>query len=112
MLKNATNASSNRPNGTSMPYDKPLYNLGLPDNFGIEIEGRPRAQKKLLGKIFSLMFPPLFECRSAYELTCVRRWDKNLPSRLLSALLKRSWHKRLRKLGLVSWRPFSDTSSR
>jgi hypothetical protein len=27
-------------------------------------------------------------------------WDKNLPSRLLSALPKRSWIKRLRRLGL------------
>jgi hypothetical protein len=35
-------------------------------------------------------------------------WDKNLPSRLLGALLKRSWSKRLQRLGvdvLVSlWR--------
>jgi hypothetical protein len=46
------------------------------------------------------MFPTLFGCRSAYELTCVRGWDKNMPSRLLSALPKRSWLKRLRKLAL------------
>jgi hypothetical protein len=46
------------------------------------------------------MFPTLFGCRSAYELTCVRGWDKNLPSRLLNALPKLSWLKRLRKLGL------------
>jgi hypothetical protein len=30
----------------------------------------------------------------------VRGWDKNLPSRLLGALPKRSWLKRLRRLGL------------
>jgi hypothetical protein len=30
----------------------------------------------------------------------VRGWDKNLPSRLLSALPKRSWLKRLRRLGV------------
>lgn len=77
-----------------------LDDLGLPDNLVIEIEGRLRAQKKLLGKLFGLMFPTLFGCRSAYELTCVRGWDKNLPSRLLGALPKRSWLKRLRKLGL------------
>lgn len=77
-----------------------LYDLGLPDNLVIEIEGRLRAQKKLLGKLFGLMFPTLFGCRSAYELTCVRGWDKNMPSRILSALPKRSWLKRLRKLGL------------
>ena len=29
-----------------------LHDLGLPDNLVIEIEGRLRAQKKLLGKIF------------------------------------------------------------
>jgi len=77
-----------------------LNDLGLPDNLVIEIEGRLRAQKKLLGTIFGLMFPPLFGCRSAYELTCVRGWDKNLPSRILGALPKRSWLKRLRTLGL------------
>ncbi len=75
-----------------------LDDLGLPENLVIEIEGRLRAQKKLLGKIFGLMFPTLFGCRSAYELSCVRGWDKNLPSRILSALPKRSWLKRLRKL--------------
>jgi hypothetical protein len=77
-----------------------LDTLGLPDNLVIEIEGRLRAQKKLLGKIFGLMFPTLFGCRSAYELTCVRGWDKNMPSRLLSALPQRSWLKRLRQLAL------------
>jgi DDE superfamily endonuclease len=77
-----------------------LVDLGLPDNLVVEIEGRLRSQKKLLGKLFGLMFPTLFGCRSAYELTCVRGWDKNLPARLLGALPKRSWLKRLRKLGL------------
>jgi hypothetical protein len=48
----------------------------------------------------SFEFPilTLFGSRSAYELTCVRGWDKNLPSRILGALPKRSWLKRLRKL--------------
>ena len=77
-----------------------LDDLGLPDNLVIEIEGRLRAQKKLLGTIFGRMFPTLFGCRSAYELAWVRGWDKNLPSRILGALPKRSWLKRLRKLGL------------
>jgi DDE superfamily endonuclease len=76
-----------------------LDHLGLPDNLVIEIEGRLRAQKKLLGKIFGLMFPTLFGCRSAHELTRVRGWDKNVPSRILGALPKRSWLKRLRTLG-------------
>src|SRR2546421_6542198 len=76
-----------------------LHDLGLPDDLVIEIEGRLRAQKKLLGKIFALMFPTLFGCLNAYELTRTRGWDKNLPSRILGALPKRSWLKRLRKLG-------------
>ena len=73
--------------------------LGLPDNLVTEIEGRLRTQKKLLGKIFGLMFPTMFGCVNAFELTRARGWDKNLPSRILGALPKRSWLKRLRKLG-------------
>ena len=76
-----------------------LHDLGLPADLVTEIEGRVRAQKKLLGKIFGLMFPTLFGCINAYELTRTRGWDKNLPSRILGALPKRSWLKRLRKLG-------------
>jgi hypothetical protein len=76
-----------------------LHDLGLPDNLVTEIEGRLRAQKKLLGKIFGLMFPTLFGCINTYELTRTRGWDKNLPARLLGALPKRSWLKRLRTLG-------------
>jgi DDE superfamily endonuclease len=74
--------------------------LGLPDDLVAEIEGRLRSQHKLLGKIFGIMFPPLFGCRTNTELCRVRGWDKNLPSRLLGALPKRSWLKRLRRLGL------------
>jgi hypothetical protein len=76
-----------------------LDDLGLPDDLVIEIEGRLRAQKKLLGKIFGLMLPTLFGCQSTHELTRTRGWDKNMPSRILAALPKRSWLKRLRKLG-------------
>jgi hypothetical protein len=76
-----------------------LNDLGLPDDLVTEIEGRLRAQKKLLGKIFGLMFPTLFGCINASELTRARGWDKNWPSRILGALPKRSWLKRLRKLG-------------
>jgi hypothetical protein len=59
-----------------------------------------RSQQTLLSKIVGLMFPPLFGCRTNAELCRVRGWDKNLPSRLLGALPKRSWLKRLRRLGL------------
>ena len=77
-----------------------LEDLGLPENLVAEIEGRLRSQKKLLGKILGVMCPPLFGCRTNTELCRVRGWDKNLPTRLLGALPKRSWLKRLRRLGL------------
>lgn len=76
-----------------------LHDLALPETLVLEIEGRLRTQKKLLGKIVGLMFPTLFGCTSAYEVTRVRGWDKNLPSRILGVLPKRSWLQRLRKLG-------------
>jgi hypothetical protein len=59
-----------------------------------------RSQHKLLGKIVGVMCPPLFGCRTNTELCRVRGWDKNLPSRLLGALPKCSWLKRLQRLGL------------
>jgi hypothetical protein len=74
--------------------------LGLPEDLVAEIEGRLRSQHKLLGKICGVMFPPLFGCRTNTELCRVHGWDKNLPSRLLGALPKRSWIKRLRRLGV------------
>jgi len=80
--------------------EQALHDLGLPANLVAEIEGRLRSQQKLLGKIVGVMFPPLFGCRTNTELCRVRGWDKNLPTRLLGALPKRSWLKRLRRLGL------------
>jgi hypothetical protein len=77
-----------------------LDDLGLPEGLVPEIEGPLRSQHKLLGKIVGVMFPPLFGCRTSSELCRVRGWDKNLPARLLGALPKRSWLKRLRRLGL------------
>ena len=71
-----------------------------PTDLVAEIEGRLRSQQKLLGKIVGVMCPPLFGCRTNSELCRVRGWDKNLPSRVLGALPKRSWLKRLRRLGL------------
>jgi hypothetical protein len=82
-----------------------LDDLGLPEDLVTEIEGRLRSQQKLLGKIVGTMFPPLFGCRTNSELCRVRGWDKNLPSRLLGALPKRSWLKRLRRLGLEILEP-------
>jgi hypothetical protein len=80
--------------------EEALYDLGLPGALVAEIEGRLRSQQKLLGKIVGVMFPPLFGCRTNSELCRVRGWDKNLPSRVLGVLPKRSWLKRLRRLGL------------
>jgi len=80
--------------------EQALENLGLPAELVAEIEGRLRSQHKLLGKIVGVMCPPLFGCRTNSELCRVRGWDKNLPTRLLGALPKRSWIKRLRRLGL------------
>ena len=80
--------------------EQALHALGLPENVVAEIEGRLRSQQKLLAKICGVMFPSLFGCRTNTELCRVRGWDKNLPSRLLGALPKRSWLKRLRRLGL------------
>jgi hypothetical protein len=80
----------------------------VPQDLVIALAGRLRAQKKRLGKIFGLMFPTLFGCRSAYELTRVRGGVTQMPSRILGALPKRSWLKRLRRLGddvlRVLWR--------
>jgi hypothetical protein len=77
-----------------------LEALGLPENLVVEIEGRLRSQHKLLGKMVGVMFPALFGCRTPSELCRVRGWDKQWPSRILGALPKRSWLKRLRRLGL------------
>jgi len=80
--------------------EQALHDLGLPKNLVAELEGRLRSQQKLLGKICGVMFPPLFGCRTNSELCRVRGWDKNVPTRLLGALPKRSWLKRLRRLGV------------
>jgi hypothetical protein len=80
--------------------EQALHDLGLPDDLVVEIEGRLRSQHKLLGKICGVMCPPLFGCRTNTELCRVRGWDKNLPAHLLGALPKRSWLKRLRRLGV------------
>jgi hypothetical protein len=85
---------------TAKALEQALHDLGLPADLVAEIEGRLRSQQKLLGKICGVMFPSLFGCRTNTELCRVRGWDKNLPSRLLGALPKRSWIKRLRRLGL------------
>src|SRR5215469_2914097 len=92
-----------------------LDDLGLPEDLATEIAGRLHSQHKLLGKIVGVMCPPLFGCRTNSELCRVRGWDKNLPARLLGALPKRSWLKRLRRLGLEvllpPWRSAASKSA-
>ncbi len=95
--------------------EQALDALSLPEDLVTEIAGRLRSQQKLLGKICGVMCPPLFGCRTNAELCRVRGWDKNLPARLLGALPKRSWIKRLRRLGLEVliplWRHAASTSA-
>jgi hypothetical protein len=94
--------------------EQAICELGLPETVVEEVEWRLQAQGKLLSKIFGVMFPPLFGCRTAYELSRVRGWDKHCPTRLLGALPKRTWVKRLQQLGrglLVRlWRHVEDKS--
>jgi hypothetical protein len=78
-----------------------LEDVGLPDTLGSASAGRVRSQQKLLGQIVGVMCPALFGCHTPAELGRVRGWDKPWPSRLLGALPKRSWLKRLRRLGLA-----------
>jgi hypothetical protein len=88
--------------------------LDLPANLVVEIEGRLHSQQKLLGKMIGVMFPALFGCRTPSELCRVRGWDKQWPSRILGALPKRSWRKRLQRLALEVleplWRHVQDKS--
>src|SRR5713101_375563 len=91
-----------------------LEELGLPAALVVEIEGRFHSQHKLLGKMVGVMFPALFGCQTPSELCRVRGWDKQWPSRILGALPKRSWLKRLRRLALEVleplWRHVAHTS--
>ena len=92
-----------------------LIDLDFPNTLVAEIEGRLQAHHQLLGKIVGLMLPTLFGCRHGHELTRVRGWNKNIPSQLIGALPKRSWLKRLRRLGLEIllsiWRPTQGQSA-
>lgn len=77
-----------------------LEDWDLPANLVGEIEGRLRRQHALLGKIVGVMFPALFGCRTPSALCRVRGWEPHWPSRILGALPKHSWLKRLRRLAL------------
>jgi hypothetical protein len=61
--------------------EQALGDLGLSEGLVTEIAGRLRSQRKLLGKIVGMMCPPLFGCRTNFELCRVRGWGKNLVRR-------------------------------
>lgn len=94
--------------------EQALVDLGLPETLVAEVEWQLQAQVKLLGKIFGMLFPTLFGCRTAYELTQVRVWDKNLPGRLLGALPKQKWRRQLQQRGqallIRLWQQVADKS--
>jgi hypothetical protein len=94
--------------------EQALVDLGLPETLVAEVEWCLKAQVKLLGKIFGMMFPTLFGCRTAYELTQLRVWDKNLPGRVLDALPKHKWLRQLQRRGqdllATLWRQVEDKS--
>jgi hypothetical protein len=79
--------------------ERALVDLGLSETLVVEVEWRLKALGTLLGKIFGIMFPTLFGCRTTYELTRVRGWDKNLPGKVLGALPKQKWVRQLQHRG-------------
>jgi hypothetical protein len=95
--------------------EQALVDLGLPETLAVEVEWRLKAQAKLLGKIFGLMFPTVFSCRTSHELTQVRVWDKNLPSRILGALPQQKWVRQSQHRGqdllATLWHHVEDKSS-
>jgi hypothetical protein len=66
--------------------EQALKALGLPETLVVEVEWRLKTVGKPLGKIFGGMFPAVFGCWTTDELTRVRRWDKNMPGKILGAL--------------------------
>jgi hypothetical protein len=95
--------------------EQAVLDLGLPETLVAEVEWRVQAQVKLLGKMFGMMFPTLFGCRTAYELTQLRGWDKNLPGRMLGAMPKQKWLRQLQRRGqallTLLWQQIEDKSS-
>jgi hypothetical protein len=75
--------------------EQALVDVGLPQTLVPEVEWRLQALGKRLGQVFGIMFPTLFGCRTAAELTRVRGWDKHLLGKLLGALPKQTWGRQL-----------------
>ena len=91
-----------------------LLDLGLPETVAAEVQWRLKTVGKLLGKIFGLMCPTMFGCRTHHELSRVRHWDKNMPGQILGALPKQKWLRQLPHRGqdllATLWRQVEDKS--
>jgi hypothetical protein len=83
--------------------EQAVVEVGVAETLAEEGQWRLKAVRTLLGKIFGLMFPPVFGCRTHHELTRVRAWDKNLPSRILGALPQQKWLRQLPHRGPDLW---------
>src|SRR4051794_7135991 len=79
--------------------EQALVDWGLPETLVAEVEWRRQAHVQRLGNICGLMFPTLFGCRTAYELTQLRVWDKTLPGRVLEARPRQTWLRQLQHRG-------------
>jgi hypothetical protein len=94
--------------------EQALVEVGVAKTVVEEVQWRLKAVRKLLGKIFGLMFPTMFGCRTYHELTRVRNWDKNMPSQILGALPKQKWLRQLQHRGqdllATLWRQVEDKS--
>lgn len=95
--------------------EQALRELGLEESVVKVIRDKLKTHRKLLGKIFAMMFPSFFGCSSYNELFRVRGWDKNLPGIILGALPKAKWIKLLRKLAQdvieLIWKHVQDKSA-
>ena len=76
-----------------------LEDVGFPTDLVAEIEGRLRSQQKLLGKIVGSCFPPSLAAAPLGTVSCAGL-GQELALTSAGALPKRSWLKRLRRLGL------------
>jgi hypothetical protein len=94
--------------------EQALQELGLPETLVVEVEWRLKAVGKLLGNIFGVRCPTVLGCRTTYELTRVRRWDKHVPGKILGALPKHKWVRQLQRraqdLLATLWQHVKDKS--
>lgn len=88
--------------------------IGLPEEVAKLIACKLKTQRKLLAKIFAMMFPPFFACTNYYELCRVLCWNKNLPTQILGKLPKKKWLELVSELGQdvleLVWKHTQDKS--